>query len=220
MLIRTPIRALGRVDCRSLAALATAAPEAAWFDDVRRQTDYDVHAETQSIILRFLHRLAGSRRQRPGWEPFAAAAMPIVQAIIGQHTPKAASSCVPCWPAYDRAAGFPGTRMPITSSPSAIAFTSPWPPTTRWNSSSANIVSASRGRCFRIKQCHASSSCQQRHHDAHSLHLRLRTSSRLTRERPSQSGRLLGDSRLATRREHGGLYLVSLDDGTAEQTLD
>ena len=89
MLIRTPIRALGHVDCRSLAALATAAPEAAWFDDVRRQTDYDVHAETQSIILRFCTGWpAVSVANGPGWEPFAAAAMPIMQAIIGQHYPE------------------------------------------------------------------------------------------------------------------------------------
>ena len=53
MLIDTPTRPLGYVDCQALTDRVLAADESLWHADNRRQDDYEVHVETQSIILVF-----------------------------------------------------------------------------------------------------------------------------------------------------------------------
>lgn len=86
MLIDTPIRELGHVECQALTDRVLAAEERAWYADVRRQDDYEVHAETQSIILTFCTgwpKVQVSRAQ--GWESFADVAVPVMEGVIGKY---------------------------------------------------------------------------------------------------------------------------------------
>ena len=88
MLIDTPIRSLGHVDCRRLTELVLAADESAWHADNRRQDDYEVHVETQSIILVFFTGWPTvSVAHGKGWDAFGAAAMPIMEEIVAAHYP-------------------------------------------------------------------------------------------------------------------------------------
>jgi hypothetical protein len=88
MLIDTPIRPLGFVDSRKLIERVLAADESAWHADTRRQTDYEVHVETQSIILVFfdgwpqVNVFHGS-----GWDAFGDLALPIMEEIVEKHYP-------------------------------------------------------------------------------------------------------------------------------------
>lgn len=86
MLIETPIRTLGHVDCRDLAQRALAAAESDWYADSRRQDDYEVHAETQSIVLTFCTgwpKVQVSLAR--GWDAFADVAVPLMKAVIAKY---------------------------------------------------------------------------------------------------------------------------------------
>jgi len=88
MLIETPIRELGQVDCLELTQRVLGAPESAWHEDDRRQRDYDVHAQTQSIILTFCEGWPKVQvTKAKGWEVFAGAAVPVMKAIVARHYP-------------------------------------------------------------------------------------------------------------------------------------
>lgn len=88
MLIETAIRPLGHVDCRELAERALAAQEGAWYEDPRRQNDYDVHAETQSIILSFCTGWPKVQvSAAKGWDAFADVAVPVMKAVIAKYYP-------------------------------------------------------------------------------------------------------------------------------------
>ena len=52
--IDTPLRELGEVDCTALRDAILAQPEEAWFEDQYRQETYDVHYDTQSMVLVFV----------------------------------------------------------------------------------------------------------------------------------------------------------------------
>jgi hypothetical protein len=88
MLIDTPIRPLGFIDSRKLTEKILAAEESAWYADPRRQNDYEVHVQTQSIVLVFfdgwpqVNIYHGS-----GWDAFGDLAMPIMEEIVEQHYP-------------------------------------------------------------------------------------------------------------------------------------
>jgi len=88
VLIDTPIRRLGQVDCRALTRRVLAVDEAAWYADPRRQDDYEVHAQTQSIILVFFTGWPTVQvAHAKGWEGFNDVAVPIMQHIVEQHYP-------------------------------------------------------------------------------------------------------------------------------------
>lgn len=88
MLIDTPIRPLGPVDCRALTERALAVEESAWYADARRQDDYEVHAQTQSIILVFFTGWPTVQvAHASGWDRFSDAAVPIMQQIVARHYP-------------------------------------------------------------------------------------------------------------------------------------
>jgi hypothetical protein len=84
--LETPIRSLGYVDSAKLAARVTATDERAWLTDNRRQSEYEVHAETQSIILVFFN---GWPRvevfHANGWDAFHDVAMPVIDEVVGKH---------------------------------------------------------------------------------------------------------------------------------------
>lgn len=88
MLIDTPIRPLGLVDCRALIDRVLAVEESAWFADRRRQDDYEVHAQTQSIILVFFTGWPTVQVvHAAGWDQFGDLAMPIMQDIVARYYP-------------------------------------------------------------------------------------------------------------------------------------
>lgn len=88
MLIDTPIRPLGEVDCRRLIERLTTTDDSAWYEDHRRQDDYEVHVETQSIILVFFTGWPEIQvSHASGWTDFGALAMPIMQEIVARHYP-------------------------------------------------------------------------------------------------------------------------------------
>jgi hypothetical protein len=88
MLIDTPIRELGPVDAGRLIERVLAIDESAWYADNRRQDDYEVHAQTQSIILVFFTGWPEVRVEHAGgWETFGDVAMPVMEQVVARHYP-------------------------------------------------------------------------------------------------------------------------------------
>ena len=88
MLIDTPTRSLGYVDCSKLTERVLACDERAWYVDNRRQDDYEVHVETQSIILVFFSGWPEVRvTHASGWQEFGNLVMPIMQEIVARNYP-------------------------------------------------------------------------------------------------------------------------------------
>jgi hypothetical protein len=88
MLIDTPIRPLGQVDCLRLIERVKTTHESAWYLDNRRQDDYEVHVETQSIILVFFTGWPEVQVSHAGgWKDFGDLVMPIMQTIVAKHYP-------------------------------------------------------------------------------------------------------------------------------------
>jgi len=89
--IDTPLRELGEIDTTALRMAILEQEEAAWHEDEFRQQTYDVHNETESIVLVFTD---GSNwpnsdiRKEPGWDRIADVAVPVMHEIIDRHYPK------------------------------------------------------------------------------------------------------------------------------------
>jgi hypothetical protein len=88
--IDTPLRELGPVDSRALAETILAQEKEAWREELHRQEAYDVHRQTESIVMVFADLDDWPNitiKKEPGWERLAAAAVPVMHGIIGQHYP-------------------------------------------------------------------------------------------------------------------------------------
>jgi len=86
MIANEPTVPLGKVDCRALAEKVLALDEDAWFADPRRQDDYDVHAQTQSIILLFCDGWPDvTVTHAEGWPLLGDAAQPVIDQIVGKR---------------------------------------------------------------------------------------------------------------------------------------
>jgi hypothetical protein len=82
------IRPLGFVDSRRLIERVKATDEALWYADARRQDDYEVHAQTQSIILVFFTGWPEVRvTHAQGWSGFGDVAMPVMESLVARHYP-------------------------------------------------------------------------------------------------------------------------------------
>lgn len=90
MNIDVPLRDLGEIDVAPLRELILSQEEAAWHEDEYRQQSYDVHLETQSMVMIFTD---GSNwpnpeiRKEPGWERLQELAVPMMDKIIADHYP-------------------------------------------------------------------------------------------------------------------------------------
>ena len=88
--IDTALLELGEVDSKPLQESILSQEELAWHEDTFRQQQYDVHSETQSIVMVFTHgdNWPNSEiRREPGWDRLAKAAIPLMEAIVEKHYP-------------------------------------------------------------------------------------------------------------------------------------
>ncbi|MDE0062074.1 MAG: aspartyl/asparaginyl beta-hydroxylase domain-containing protein [Gammaproteobacteria bacterium] len=88
--IDTRIRELGPVDSGPLAAAILAQEEAAWHEQQHRQRAYEVHKDTESMVLVFTEESAWPElvvRKEAAWDRLAEVAMPAIHDIIGRHYP-------------------------------------------------------------------------------------------------------------------------------------
>lgn len=88
--IESRLRELGLVDSTALQAAILAQDEAAWHEHLYRQQEYDVHRQTESIVLVFVNLEVWPDieiHKEPGWDRLAAAAVPVMHGIIERHYP-------------------------------------------------------------------------------------------------------------------------------------
>ena len=88
--IDTPLRKLGEVDCSALTAAILAQDEQAWLEDSQRQDDYEVHHDTQSIVMVFVDTekwpdIVVSKES--GWDRLSDVALPLMNDIISRLYP-------------------------------------------------------------------------------------------------------------------------------------
>ena len=84
------IRELGPVDCQALSAEILSQEDAAWHEDEYRQETYDVHRQTESIVLVFVSLDSWPQIdviKEPGWDRLATVAVPLMHDIIQRCYP-------------------------------------------------------------------------------------------------------------------------------------
>ena len=88
--IGTLIRELGPVEVTALSqAILLQGPEA-WRENDYRQQKFDVHRQTESIVMVFVNLDVWPTieiHKEPGWYRLAAAAIPVMHGIIDKHYP-------------------------------------------------------------------------------------------------------------------------------------
>ena len=88
--IETPLRELGEIDTTALTEAILSQEDAAWHEDTYRQKSYDVHDQTESIVLVFTDGEDWPKcdvKKEPGWDRLADLAVPIMHEIIDKHYP-------------------------------------------------------------------------------------------------------------------------------------
>lgn len=88
--IETPLRELGEIDMTPLRDAILAQDEEAWLEDQYRQEAFDVHYDTQSIVMVFVDLDQWPDvvvSQEPGWDRLADAALPVMNDIISRLYP-------------------------------------------------------------------------------------------------------------------------------------
>src|SRR5210317_829664 len=89
--IGIPLRELGEFDSSALRDAILSQDAAAWNEDQYRQDKYEVHRQTESIVLVFTDGSDWPRstvQKEPGWDRLADVAVPLMHAIIDKHYPK------------------------------------------------------------------------------------------------------------------------------------
>jgi hypothetical protein len=84
------LKDLGPVDNAALSEAILAQPPEAWHEQEYRQQEYDVHRQTESIVLVFVNLECWPEIEickEPGWDRLAEVAVPIMHGIIQQHYP-------------------------------------------------------------------------------------------------------------------------------------
>ena len=84
------IRELGPVDIAQLSETILAQEEAAWHEDSYRQETYEVHRQTESIVMVFTELENWPKidvRKEPGWDRLVDVAVPVMHDIIKRHYP-------------------------------------------------------------------------------------------------------------------------------------
>jgi hypothetical protein len=89
-----PMRCLGPVASERLRDAVLAQDAIAWTEQGYRQKSYDVHRETESIVLVFTDGSGWPHievRKEPGWDRLAEVAVPLMHDIIGRCYPAGGS---------------------------------------------------------------------------------------------------------------------------------
>lgn len=84
------LRDLGPVDSTALRETILAQPPSAWHEQQYRQKEYDVHRQTESIVMVFVNLECWPEIEickEPGWDRLAEVAIPVMHGIIAQHYP-------------------------------------------------------------------------------------------------------------------------------------
>ena len=88
--IETALRELGPVDSTALAEAILAQEEDAWREELYRQKSYDVHKQTESIVMVFTELDDWpdiTIKKEPGWDRLVDVAVPVMHDIIGRFYP-------------------------------------------------------------------------------------------------------------------------------------
>lgn len=87
MNIDEPLKKLGPVDVEPLKSAVLGLPDDAWLANERRQQDYDVHRQTQSIVMVFCDGPPDNLvvEKREGWDALADVAVPVMHDLIERH---------------------------------------------------------------------------------------------------------------------------------------
>ena len=89
--IGTPLRELGAFDSTALREAILGQDETAWNEDQYRRDEYEVHRQTESIVLIFTNGddwPESEIRKEPGWDRLADVALPLMHEIIDKHYPR------------------------------------------------------------------------------------------------------------------------------------
>lgn len=80
-------RCLGPVDMTALRERILEQPPEAWTEQAVRQQVYEVHRDTESIVMLFCDESwpDGDIYREAGWDRLADVAMPLIEQIIGTH---------------------------------------------------------------------------------------------------------------------------------------
>ena len=90
MNIDTPLRELGPVDFAELRDTILAQEDIAWKEDQYRQEEFDVHYNTESIVVLFVDLEKWPDivvTQEPGWQRLSEVALPLMNDIISKFYP-------------------------------------------------------------------------------------------------------------------------------------
>ena len=90
MEITDRLRDLGPVDTTALSEAILAQEPAAWHEQQYRQQEFDVHRQTESIVLVFANLEVWPEIEickEPGWDRLAAVAVPLMHGIIAKNYP-------------------------------------------------------------------------------------------------------------------------------------
>jgi len=89
--IDTPLQCLGAIDYEPLREAILSQNDAAWHEQEHRQQSYEVHRQTESIVLVFTDGSGWPSLEvskQPGWDRLADAAVPVMHDIIARcYTP-------------------------------------------------------------------------------------------------------------------------------------
>jgi len=91
LLIDTRLRELGKVDSRPLTDAILALDADAWREDEYRQETFEVHRQTESVVLVFVNLDVWPELEiskEPGWDRLADVAVPVMHDIIERFYPR------------------------------------------------------------------------------------------------------------------------------------
>ncbi len=89
--IDTPLRDLGNVEIEALKDAILSLDESAWLSQELRQNEYEVHQQTQSIVLVFTDGAGWPDievSRESGWDLLSATAIPMMHGILAEYYPK------------------------------------------------------------------------------------------------------------------------------------
>ena len=88
--IDAPIKILGTLDVEALKHEILSLEDKAWYEHDYRQTEYDVHSYTQSIVMMFTDGSGWPNieiSKEPGWDRLAEVAVPVMHHIVDNYYP-------------------------------------------------------------------------------------------------------------------------------------